>query len=65
MVFHEYKVDSCIIGPAQSNHAAIRAYEKAGFKYLKTVSLPDEPEPEYLMRLCRDEFEESVAPKSE
>lgn len=56
MVFAEYDVDSCIIGPAQNNFAAIRAYEKAGFKYLTTVSIPGELEPEYLMRIGRDEF---------
>ena len=49
------QVDSCIIGPAQNNHAAIRAYEKAGFKYLKTVSIPGELEPEYLMRIGRED----------
>jgi aminoglycoside 6'-N-acetyltransferase len=51
VVVREYRVDSCIIGPAQNNHAAIRAYEKAGFRYLKTVSIPGELEPEYLMRI--------------
>ena len=56
VVFVELAVDSCIIGPAQNNRAAIRAYEKAGFKYLKTVSIPGELEPEYLMRIGRDEF---------
>jgi len=56
VVFSEYEVDSCIIGPAQNNRAAIRAYEKAGFKYLKTVSIPGELEPEYLMRIARDEI---------
>ena len=35
------------------NRAAIRAYEKAGFTYLKTVEIPDEDDPEYLMRLAR------------
>ena len=56
LVFAQYDVDSCIIGPAQNNHAAIRAYEKAGFRYLKTVSIPGELEPEYLMRIMRSEF---------
>jgi aminoglycoside 6'-N-acetyltransferase len=56
VVFREYRVDSCIIGPAQNNHAAIRAYEKAGFRHLKTVSIPGELEPEYLMRIGRDEI---------
>ncbi len=56
VVFHDFEVDSCIIGPAQNNLAAIRAYEKAGFKYLKTVSIPGELEPEYLMRIGCEEF---------
>ena len=55
VVFAKYEVNSCIIGPAQNNRAAIRAYEKAGFLYLKTVSIPGELEPEYLMRIMRDE----------
>ena len=60
VVFREPNVDSCIIGPAQNNHAAIRAYEKAGFKYLKTVSIPGELEPEYLMRIDREAFARRV-----
>jgi hypothetical protein len=31
----------------------MRAYEKAGFAYLKTVQAPDEEQPEYLMLLRR------------
>ena len=56
VVFPGYDVASCIIGPAQNNRAAIRAYEKAGFRYLKTVSIPGELQPEYLMRIMRDEL---------
>ena len=41
----------CWIGPSTSNARAIRAYEKAGFIYIKTVQVPGEPRPEYLMRL--------------
>ena len=52
-IFEQTDVVSCIIGPEPKNFAAIRAYEKAGFRYLKTVQVPDEPEPEYLMRLTR------------
>jgi RimJ/RimL family protein N-acetyltransferase len=43
----------CIIGPEPKNAVAIRAYEKAGFRYLKTVQVPDEPQPEYLMWMNR------------
>jgi aminoglycoside 6'-N-acetyltransferase len=53
VVFARPDVESCVIGPAVTNRAAIRAYEKAGFTYLKTVQIPDEEEPEYLMRIAR------------
>jgi len=55
--FPRYGVDVCVIGPARSNHAAIRAYEKAGFRFLKMYLEPDTREPEhYLMRLTRTEL---------
>jgi len=53
IVFAAADVGSCVIGPAAGNAIAIRAYEKAGFRYLKTVRVPGEPEPEYLMRIAR------------
>jgi RimJ/RimL family protein N-acetyltransferase len=56
IVFATMDVASCIIGPFEGNRDAIRAYEKAGFRHLKTVSVAGEPEPEYLMRIGRDEF---------
>jgi len=49
VVFAMPGVTCCIIGPAASNTGAIRAYEKAGFRHLKTVAVPGEDEPEYLM----------------
>jgi RimJ/RimL family protein N-acetyltransferase len=51
IVFGAMGADSCIIGPDERNAIAIRAYEKAGFRYLKTVHIPDEEAPEYLMRI--------------
>lgn len=56
IVFATTDVASCLIGPSEDNRAAIRAYEKAGFRYLKTVSVVDEPEPEHLMRIGRNEL---------
>lgn len=56
VVFAVPNVESCIIGPAVSNASAIRAYEKAGFVYLKTIDVPDEDEPERLMRIWRSEI---------
>ena len=37
VVFKKYNVDCCAIDPSVDNKIAIRAYEKAGFKYFKTV----------------------------
>jgi RimJ/RimL family protein N-acetyltransferase len=52
-VFREGGVRVCVIGPEPGNVAAIRAYEKAGFRYFKTIQVPEEPE--YLMRIEREE----------
>lgn len=56
-VFSSPDIDVCVIGPEPKNTAAIRSYEKAGFRYFKTIQVPKEPEPEYLMKLTRGEFE--------
>jgi len=47
IVFKNNKINKCIIGPDPNNKVAIRAYEKAGFKYIKTINTGDEIE--YLM----------------
>ncbi len=57
-VFSDPETEVCVIGPEPKNTAAIRAYEKAGFHYFKTIQVLSEPEPEYLMKLARAEFEE-------
>jgi aminoglycoside 6'-N-acetyltransferase len=51
VVFADPSISCCVIGPAVSNTAAIRSYEKAGFKHVKTVPVPGEDEPEYIMEL--------------
>jgi RimJ/RimL family protein N-acetyltransferase len=51
IVFRGPAVVGCVIGPEPENLAAMRAYEKAGFRHLKTVTLPDSGERHYLMRL--------------
>lgn len=56
-IFSDPEIEVCIIGPEPKNAAAIRAYEKAGFRFFKTIQVPVEPEPEYLMKLTREEFE--------
>ena len=60
VVFADPAVESCIIGPEPANRIAIRAYEKAGFRYLKTVREPS-GELSYLMRVTREELGTSVA----
>ncbi|HEV8574456.1 MAG TPA: GNAT family N-acetyltransferase [Dehalococcoidia bacterium] len=56
IVFQETGALFCIIGPEPENAAAIRAYVKGGFRYVKTVRIPDgDAEYEFLMRLGRDE----------
>jgi len=46
-------VQTVTIDPSVNNHAAIRAYEKAGFQHILTTQMPDEPEPTYFMVLER------------
>ena len=56
-VFSEPGIAVCGLGPELKNSAAIRVHEKAGFRFFKTIQVSGEPEPEYLMRLSRGEFE--------
>ena len=49
VVFRDEGMQVCAIGPEPKNVAAIRAYEKVGFRFFKTIQVPGEPEPEYLM----------------
>lgn len=42
-------IEYCVIGPATANVAAIRAYEKAGFRYLRPYREPDTTDPEHLL----------------
>lgn len=49
VLFADPEIDVCVIGPSVENRAAIRAYAKAGFTHLKTVQVPGERLPEYLM----------------
>jgi aminoglycoside 6'-N-acetyltransferase len=60
VAFPRYALDLCVIGPTRSNVAAIRAYEKAGFRFLKTYVEPEAREPEHhLMELTRAELDAS------
>ena len=56
IVFANPVVESCIIDPSVSNRGAIRAYEKAGFRFYKTETNPSEVEAHHMMRIEREEF---------
>ncbi|HLW02671.1 MAG TPA: GNAT family N-acetyltransferase [Ktedonobacterales bacterium] len=56
IVFSDETVVSCIIGPEPENTIAIKAYEKAGFRHLKTMHIPFLGETYYLMRLAQSEL---------
>jgi RimJ/RimL family protein N-acetyltransferase len=60
VVFHDPGISCCVIAPTVSNHSAISAYSKAGFRHIKTVPVPDEDEPEYVMMLWPDELDELI-----
>ncbi len=58
IVFSQEEIEICVIDPEPANKAAIRAYEKAGFTYWKTLpagTYPNEPEG-YWMKVSRAEF---------
>ena len=56
IVFAASDTSACIIDPAQNNAAAIRAYEKSGFRFIGTVHAPGELEPSSIMMIRREDF---------
>lgn len=47
--FARYRTRYCVIGPARANTAAIRAYEKVGFRYLRDYREPRTTDPEHVL----------------
>jgi RimJ/RimL family protein N-acetyltransferase len=59
VAFPRYGLDLCIIDPTRSNAYAIRAYEKVGFRFARSVLEPGTREPEHhLMELRRSTWTE-------
>jgi len=56
VAFPFHRIDVCVIGPSVHNLAAIRSYEKVGFRALREVHVPDETDPEFVMRLTAAEL---------
>lgn len=50
-VFTRPGIDTCIIDPEPENLRAIRVYEKAGFRYVKTFHSTEDDVDVYLMRM--------------
>lgn len=46
---------ACWIDPDPANTAAIRAYEKAGFRHVRTVAIPGQAALAYVMRIARED----------
>jgi RimJ/RimL family protein N-acetyltransferase len=57
VVFARPDVMRAIIAPEPANARAVRSYERAGFRHVKTVFVPDSGEHEYVMELTRADFE--------
>jgi RimJ/RimL family protein N-acetyltransferase len=57
IIFQKNNIKSCVIGLEPKNIIAIKAYKKVGFKYVKTIKIPNENEPEYIMEILKDEIE--------
>lgn len=53
IVFGELQSQKCMIDPEPANVRAIRAYERAGFRYVRTIQRPHEAKPSYIMRVDR------------
>jgi RimJ/RimL family protein N-acetyltransferase len=54
-VFADPEVVSCVINPEVNNAAAIRVYEKVGFRIIRMVEdIPGEPGPVYFMGIQRE-----------
>ncbi|MFC1920776.1 GNAT family N-acetyltransferase [Chloroflexota bacterium] len=54
VIFEESDIQGCIIDPEPKNKAAIRAYEKAGFKYKYTKRNQHSDVDAYIMELQKD-----------
>jgi RimJ/RimL family protein N-acetyltransferase len=61
LVFGEFEASCCVIAPSVRNTRAIRAYQKAGFRHVKTVRAPGGSETEYVMLLWPDEIDNRIA----
>jgi len=57
IVFQNKNIKGCVIGAEPKNIIAIKAYKKVGFKYIKTIKIPDENKSEYIMEISGNEID--------
>lgn len=55
VIFSRPGVETAVIAPHPDNKRAVRCYENAGFRYEKTVFVPESNEQEYVMTQRRPE----------
>ena len=56
IVFSNPDITTCVIGPEPKNSRAIKSYAKVGFKYIKTVQIPTDPNPTNIMEIKKENF---------
>jgi RimJ/RimL family protein N-acetyltransferase len=57
VIFGRNGATACQLDPDPANRAAIRCYEKVGFRHIRTVQVPDSPVPSYVMRVRPEDLE--------
>jgi aminoglycoside 6'-N-acetyltransferase len=57
MAFRDTSILACFIDPSPRNRIAVRAFEKAGFRYVADAADPENGQRLRIMRLLRGEFE--------
>lgn len=65
IVFADPRIGVCVTGPRPENAVAIRAYEKAGFRFLRALPEDGKGNGLYLMELRREELGRRGPPKDE
>lgn len=62
VIFTRHNADVCLITPLANNRIAIRAYEKAGFRYVRMLDHPDEPSTVCIMSIHKGDVTGDVPP---
>jgi aminoglycoside 6'-N-acetyltransferase len=57
VVFVAPEIVSCVLDAESTNTIAIRAYEKVGFRQLKTEQFPDQEVPSLILRIAREDLD--------